>query len=179
MQYISHILYQKSAGQCVFLSINICMIWIDLCRWLPSFFTHQKGKIWLPVSTSTWAQNGSSHRSPLHRNAAEAPRIDISTRGLLNQSWFLSLEMNPTKSFIWGDYTRYCTRTNPNCSSNLEPTITKTISHQTEAHLPHQNFTVELHVTDATFQLPIRQKLRDAFGSRNFQSNKKTRKVYW
>jgi len=40
-------------------------------------------------------------------------------------------------------------------------------------HLPHQNFTVELHVTDATFQLPISEKLHDDFGSRNVQSNKK------
>lgn len=151
---------------CISLSTYM-YVWLELtfCRWLPSFFTHQKGKIWLPVSTSTWAQNGStSHRSP---------------QGLLNQSWWLSLEMNPTKSLIrcdlytllHGNQSKLLIQFGSHHKKRIEQ---KPSAIRPKPHLPHQNFTVELHVTDATFQLPIREKLRDDVGSRNVQSNKKT-----
>ena len=163
----SHTFYIKKA-QVMCISLSTYMyVWLELtfCRWLPSFFTHQKGKIWLPVSTSTWAQNGStSHRSP---------------QGLLNQSWWLSLEMNPTKSLIWcdlytllhGNQSKLLIQFGSHHKKRIEQ---KPSAIRPKPHLPHQNFTVELHVTDATFQLPIREKLRDDVGSRNFQSNKKT-----
>ena len=173
----------KKCRSCVFLSINICMIWIDLCRWLPSFFTHQLGKIWLPVSTSTWAQNGSSHRSPLH-----PMQLRLWLTSLPEVCWIKLIlifgdESNQEFNMLW--FIHFSTRNQSKLLIQFGSHHKKRIEQKPSAirpkpHLPHQNFTVALHVTDATFQLPIREKITWRFWLSKFSiKQKNTGGVYW